>query len=736
MKTKVIERLSDVLENGIDVHRCAAARALGTMGATGAKDVLIKALLDEDADVRTDAAAALGELNDPSSAEKLMENLLGDPESYVKKAAIAALVKMRYAPVVPYLRALTTSRSDEKIAWDEQEFYTDDWDSWADIQMASIKGLGEFGDVEAVAAIVAAMNDEMAQDLSEVGLTALAKMGEAGAFAIIDEYGKGDPRMCRRIVHAISSTENPHLEALQSGLLQDSEAAIRALALANLAADDSDLIDLFSDDDAAVRRAVVAHAGAKNLDIVAVMIADPSAEVRGEVFKIIAANPDAFQDENIATAVQKAIAGEPKAAKQAALALIALKGPKVVKGLVHVLANEKIPREFRVGIIEAFVVAGNVAVPALMTAAGDNDRQLRLASLTALSEIAANDPSWPNDAGDGLLLALNGELVKAPEEELTDGSATGDAQETPVANAAELAEIEQEIDAALPLVGEKSETISTLDAIKANVPDAPQEAPEEIILSDEDEKSLALTKTRKFAKRKVSWETALAPHLDVQQFAARLLGAVVNEDVTESLILALDQTEDDEALEAILFSLAKHGEITGELPATIQERLEALINSDMSATRVLAIRCLGWLAGDDIEGILEGLLNNADGLVRVEAILALEHRGAADDVTIAALSDPYIGVGIAAARALAKNKCAEAIDELVIFAGTHDGTYRRDIGRMFGEYAPDAGAEGLLKMLSDEAQKTYWLVAIDALAALYLSRGTFADEPPEARLVA
>jgi HEAT repeat protein len=220
-----------------------------------------------------------------------------------------------------------------------------------------------------------------------------------------------------------------------------------------------------------------------------------------------------------------------------------------------------------------------------------------------------------------------------------------------------------------------------------------------------------------------------------------LLGAIVNEDVLESLIAAFDvaieaeKTETD-TLETILFSLAKHGEITGALPASLQERIEALLESEESTIRVLAIRILGWLPGDDIEAKLEELLNSSDGLVRVEAITALAHRGVADEVTIAALSDPYIGVGIAAARALAQQKCAEVASELVIFASTHDGTYRRDIGQLFGKYAPEAGAQSLLELLADEDKKGLWLVAIDALAELYLTQDKQPDISPEARLVA
>ncbi len=98
--------LVDILENGIDVHRCAAARTLAQTGGAGVGAALAKALLDEDPDVRTDAAASLGTIQDLAQAGALMENLIGDPEADVKKEAIRALVAMRYAPVLPLLRKL------------------------------------------------------------------------------------------------------------------------------------------------------------------------------------------------------------------------------------------------------------------------------------------------------------------------------------------------------------------------------------------------------------------------------------------------------------------------------------------------------------------------------------------------------------------------------------------------------------------------------------------------------
>lgn len=712
MKTNARDRLTSILTDGIDVHRCAAARALGSMGLPESAGPLVKALLDEDPDVRTDAAFALGKLNDPATAEKLMENLVGDPESDVKRAAISALIAMRYQPVVPLLRKLAVSRSEADVAWDEEAFFTDEWDHWIDIQMAAFEGLGTFAPEEAVPEIIGAMLDDEAQDLTEPGLRALARMGQAGALAIIDQYGQGDTRMCRRIVRAVGYSDNPQLDDLRGGMIADVKPEIRRLALENLTPTDERLKPLFGDPDASVRAAVVAYAGLQNTLLLWDLIKDPAPEVRVEVFKIIAANPDKFKDEDLEKAVQKAIAGDPDAAKQAALALIAMKGPEAAKGLLHVLSNTEIPQKFRVGVIEAVEQAGDIAVPALLQAAGDADRQLRLAALTALAEIASNNPIWPNAAGLGLITGLNGELVLPPEEVEEEAVKEPLPEITP--------EIAKEIDDELPLVAEKiAPPTSTLEAIKSNLPDAPREAPEEIVLSDEDQRFLDMTKRRKLSKRKLTWETMASPHEDVQRFSARLLGSVVHKDVTDALIATLTQDADEETRNATLFSLAKHGEKTGNMPKEALDSLQEFLTSDVSETRVLAVRSMGWIKGGEMDAALEDLLTHSDPLVRVEAVKAMDHRNLAGEALINALNDDYQGVGIAAARALARLFGDDSADALVLFAVTNDGTYRRDIGKLLGKYAPDAGAARLLELLTDEDQKARWLVAIDALAELY-----------------
>ncbi len=726
MKSQATQKLVEILKDGIDVHRCAAARALGQVSQSDTTAALVAALMDEDPDVRVDAATALGQVKDPKTARKLMDNLIGDPDSEVKKAVIPALVAMKFTPVLPILRLLAVSRGAEEIAWDEGEFYETGWDNWADIQLAAIRGLGDLGDEEAVPHIMKALADEMGQDVTEPAFKALAKLGEPGARALEKLFSFGNPRLCRRIARAVGVSDNPHLDTLRAKMLEDESATIRALALGYLPGDDPRLAPLFGDEDAAVRAAVVRHAGLNNLPLLWDLIEDKDPAVRAEVFKIIAANPDRFTDDKLADAVKNAIKGDPEAARHAALALFALQGPKVAKGLTHVLTAPDVPREFRIGVLETLEKAGQIAVPALLEVAADPDRQLRLAAMTTLANIAAADDVWPNEAATGLLAALKGELVQPPVEE-DDSAEVENVEETDVPE-----EIAAEIDAETPLVATDAEPGSTLQAIMENKPDAaPEEEPQEIVLDADQERMLDELRTRKLNKRKVSWETAVAPYLDVQRFSARLLGQLVHADVTEALIAALDEDIDDETREGILFSLADHGSAGGKLPASLRDEMLALLADESSEIRVLATRVLGNLQGIDIVDELELLLGHDDQLVRVEAVQSLERRGVMSEALKEMLWDKYMGVGIATARAMARLLGPQAVDPLVNFAVRHDGTYRSDIGKLLAEYAPDCGMERLLVLLNDEKHRAHWLVAIDALAEIFASA-----TPQETRMVA
>lgn len=196
------------------------------------------------------------------------------------------------------------------------------------------------------------------------------------------------------------------------------------------------------------------------------------------------------------------------------------------------------------------------------------------------------------------------------------------------------------------------------------------------------------------------------------------MGGVVNSEVTNELIAALD-TDDSEMRDALLFSLAEHGETTGALPKEAYAPLMDILENQTVDTRVIAVRALGWVASDDTDEALHKLLTDSEDFIRVEAIRALERLGIADDAVTARLKDSYLGTGIAAAASLAKIRGDEAVYDLVEYAMLNDGTYRKVIGQLLGTYAPEAGVKRLLEVLGDQEYQRSWLVALDALTELF-----------------
>ena len=199
----VSDTLCDILLSGIDIHRVLAAQALGHIGGEDAIDALIKALLDEDEDVRTDAATALVRLKDPRSNIQLLENLIGDPCPEVKLAAMTALAASGNEEVKPWLLRIFAGR-DEEIYWDEDEFFATGWDDWADMQLNAMNALADLGVEEAVPVIVSTINDNEAQDISDTAMKALSRIGSTGLKALASYCDNKDERL-RRLAASVYS---------------------------------------------------------------------------------------------------------------------------------------------------------------------------------------------------------------------------------------------------------------------------------------------------------------------------------------------------------------------------------------------------------------------------------------------------------------------------------------------------------------------------------------------------
>ena len=346
--------LSDVLHDGVDIHRCLAAQALGRIGDGRAVEPLIAALLDEDEDVRTDVAEALSTLADPKAARQLMENLLGDPCTDVKLSAIDALVRFKYPEVVPWLRRLIKGR-DEDIVWDESEFYENGWDDWVDIQVKAIEGLAEMGIAEAIPDFIEAMEDEDAQDLSEIVFKSLSRLGKPGVETLAGFLYDSDDRQRCRAVSVLAGIEGKEVDGLLAGALNDPLPMVRLTALKALAGRDpfaQGLTSVFDDEDPEVRVEAVHLLGAAHPDLLTALADDEDKAVQMAVMGVLIEQPG-LGDADALTAVlrPKLDNPDPDLASAAAMALAEISPRKSLNDLVALLADAKRPVDTRLGAL-------------------------------------------------------------------------------------------------------------------------------------------------------------------------------------------------------------------------------------------------------------------------------------------------------------------------------------------------------------------------------------------------
>jgi len=170
--------------------RCEAAKALGAIGDTRAVDPLIAALQDKSAYVRCDAAGALGAIGDARAVEPLSA-ALQDTETALNTSvcteAAKALGTIGDAHAVDLLIA----------ALQDKDVF---------IRKQAAEALGKIGDMHAMQPLIAALGNESKSDYnaSESIKKAISKLGKA-AEPTQDEdrawywIGRGEWEMCARI---------------------------------------------------------------------------------------------------------------------------------------------------------------------------------------------------------------------------------------------------------------------------------------------------------------------------------------------------------------------------------------------------------------------------------------------------------------------------------------------------------------------------------------------------------
>jgi len=712
---EVCDALCQILREGVDVHRTVAAQALGRIADPDTVETLIAALLDEDEDVRTDAAAALAEIGDPRAAAQLKENLIGDPVVDVKLSAIDALTRLGDTDIIPVMQRLLQGRDDE-MAWDDTEFFSTGWDEWVDVQVKAMQSLAEFGVEEAVADTVNAIEDEMGQDLTELGFKALAKMGPAGMAALAAYLDDPSAQRRRRAVTVIAGLDVDGVDAAIAKALQDEDPQVRLAAGTGLAARDATdarLALLLFDPNPAVRAAAVPLCARHHAGRITRLLDDGATGVQAAVLDLLAAEPGLVSASDVSERMREIAQGAaPDAAAAAAKALAAVTPHTSFELLAELAGDANKPLEVRLGAVAGLAtIEGDEATQSLTDLLADDERQLRLETMAALARLAAAE--WPNPAGNSLLAALKGELLAQPEpedEEDSEPRTVAEPEPEPEPEP-EVAETEEDAEPSFPM-----STLESVMGAPSEAMDAAMDGEEEIELGEQDLEFLGLTE-RNIGKKVISLDAEVAPHQDVRRFAARVLGDLDGPDVAAALAEALAGTDNEVRL-AAADSLARIGERAGEFEAAVFEALVASAGEAEKCLRLSVTRALGRSNSDAALKPLARRLRDKDTFVRAEAIRGFARLNAVDEKIVKYLGDEEPAVRLAAAEALGASGNTDFAPLLVDYAFAFEGYSCREAARILRRLDANQGSRLFLAALADPERKRTWKVAIEALEEL------------------
>ncbi len=709
LQTRVVDSLCRVLRKGDDAHRCFASQALGAIGGAGAVEALIERLVDEDEDVRIDAVEALGRLGDRRAGDPLLQSLVEDPCGDVKVTAVRALGHLGATAAIAPLRRLARERHDS-VAWDETEFLSDGWDDWLDIQVKAIEALGNLGAEEAVPDIVAAMSDEMGQDLGDIGIRALARLGDPGIRALADFLEAGDERLRRRIAWLLSEIASDTARDILRRVLRDPSADVRLAAVHGLAAADPGdpaLAAAFDDPHPAVRAAMVGlcvHCHPERIDA---LLDDPSDEVQIATLESLAAAPALPRPEKLDFRMRVKLRGPSEAVAVTACQTVARLAPAIaLDDLSEQLLDRTCPVELRRTAAAALgEIGSSESVEVLRSAVGDENRHVRAQAIAAIAQVAKSR-NRPGASLETLLQALAGQLVPLPDGEEQEAAP----EPLPEPEPESVADTESEAEEPWPK--------STLEALTGESAEA-QSAPgggTPVELATEDLEFLALTRQGP-RKKRVSLESKVPVHEDVRRFTARVLGDVPCPEVARALAETLSE-DDLELRRTAADSLARLAERLGRLPAEAGKALLLALGDADRDLRLAATRALGGTDREAVGPLIERL-DDDDSFVRAEAARALARLKAVSPEVAELLSDAHAGVRLAAAEALAAAGEPGATDLLVNLAFSHEGMQRREAARLLRQLDREAASERFLETLDDPGAERYWRVAIDALVELY-----------------
>lgn len=667
--SQLIEKLRSLITDGDEVDRCYAIRTLQTIQDTSSTEWLIKAMRDDDIDVCVDAIEVLGHLGGESVTEKLIESLINDPDGEIKVACVNALAKLCDKKASAELIKLAEKPPEES------NYVSDDWDLWWDMQLASVRGLGNMQQLEAIPVLIRILDEDDCLDIESEIFNALAQIGSNKKGHKANEYlferlSAGTPRTRRRIAKALGKSNATATIKPLARSLQDKDASVReatllalqkrgatqylpavlltfrdshsnvrktainvahklALRLQEKESTDSDLLakllPLLQDNDSSVKSAVLDtlthlnwQADNENKAYLSTLLRECS----GDCFASVCHAIDAQQlSDGVATL----------------LYMFRHKELKTAEDEIHALTSIGRSKQWN-SVIESTLAAHIF----------NDEKMVRLTALEALSELDKSFPQGSSLKGlekdarlplDMISEALQGHLKPPLTQKVIPIVPLEDVE-------AKFAVVEEDsafVDNALEQItqsiadGETPHPLSTLDAIAISSVEkrleVKQEAPETPLETDDElQDFLALSEKNKEISSWLFNKGAGDVGVDIQCLAARMLGKAGSNTAFAALLKAFEDessnTKNDNALKreaalSIGILMAKGVRPEESLKPGLNKALLKALNADDRDLRIAAARALASCGvASDIPHLIEKLCDDSTAM-RMQTIRSL-----------------------------------------------------------------------------------------------------------------